>query len=139
MANRLGIRFDGFDTVGETIEIARLAEENGISGLWMTEHLGYREAMASCMAFLLATRNVTVVPAAVTPYLWHPMPTAMSLATMAEVAPGRVAVAVGIGNLLDLQRSGVEVRRPVEAVADFVAALRQLWTAKPVQMQGGDL
>jgi len=135
MAARLGIRFDGFDEVGETIEIARMAEDAGVTGLWMTEHIGYREAMVSCMAFALSTRHAMVIPAAVTPYLFHPMPTAMSLATMAEAVPGRVGVAVAVGNTLDLKESGKQPGDPVRAVADFVADLRALWTTEPVERE----
>ena len=92
MALRLGMRFDGFDPVGETIEIAARAEAAGANTIWMAEHLGYREAVVSCTAFLQNTSRAMVCPTAVMPYLWHPMPTAMQFATMAELAPGHVTV-----------------------------------------------
>ncbi|MBT5050852.1 MAG: LLM class flavin-dependent oxidoreductase [Rhodospirillaceae bacterium] len=129
----IGIRFDGFDTVGETIEICRLAEQAGVTGLWMTEHIGYREALVSCMAFAGATESATVYPAAVTPYLFHPTPTAMSLATMAELYPGRVGVSVAVGNTLDLKESGKEPGDGVTAVEDYIADLRALWTTEPTE------
>jgi 5,10-methylenetetrahydromethanopterin reductase len=136
MAARIGIRFDGFDNVNETIEVAVAAEAAGVAGLWMTEHIGYREALVSCMAFAMKTERAMVFPAAVTPYLFHPMPTAMSLATMAEAFPGRVGVAVAVGNTLDLKESGKEPAEPVKAVEDFVADLRALWTTEPVARTG---
>ena len=111
MALRLGMRFDGFDPVGETIEVAAEAEAAGASTIWMAEHLGYREAAVSCMAFLQKTNRAMVCPTAVMPYLWHPMPTAMQFATMAELAPGRVGICVSVGNLLNLRESGIENRR----------------------------
>lgn len=136
MANRIGIRFGGSETVQESVAIVREAAAAGASSVWMTEHLGYRESMVSCMAFLLAAEEVTVVPAAVTPFLWHPTPTAMSLATLAEAAPGRVAVAAGIGNLLDLKESGVVPEEPADALRDFVAGLRALLAGETVEMSG---
>ncbi len=138
MTNRIGIRFDGFEDVGETIRVSRLAEDAGASGLWMTEHIGYRESMVSCMAFAMETERAMVVPAAVTPYLFHPTPTAMALATMAEAFPGRVGVSVAIGNTLDLKESGKVPDDPVQAVDDFVADLRSLWTMEPVTREGGE-
>jgi len=131
-AARLGIRFDGFDAVGETIAIVGRAEKAGVSSIWMTEHIGYREALVSCTAFALSTARAMVVPAAVTPYLFHPMPTAMSLASMAELFPGRVGVSVAVGNSLDLKESGREPGEPVRAVEDYVADLRKLWSGEPV-------
>ena len=103
---KIGIRFDGFEDAPETFRVAALAEEAGATGLWMTEHIGYRESLVSCMAFAMRTKNAMVIPAAVTPYLFHPTPTAMSLATMAEAFPGRVGVSVAIGNTLDMKESG---------------------------------
>ena len=127
----IGIRFDGFDTIKETIEICQQVEQAGVTGLWMTEHIGYREALVSCMAFAGATERTMVIPAAVTPYLFHPTPTAMSLATMAEAYPGRVAVSVAVGNTLDLKESGKEPQDGVKAVEDYIADLRCLWTTDP--------
>jgi 5,10-methylenetetrahydromethanopterin reductase len=132
MAIRIGVSFDGFAPLGEAVEIARSAVAAGAASLWMAEHLGYREAIVSCLAFALATERATVVPTAVSPYMVHPTPTAMALATMAEAAPGRVALAVGIGNPLFLQESGVVVEKPVRAVRELVEALRALWSGEPV-------
>lgn len=135
MANRIGIRFDGFESAPETIRVVSMAEEAGVTSLWMTEHIGYRESLVSCMAFAMKTKRAMVAPAAVTPYLFHPTPTAMALATLAEAFPGRVGVAVAIGNTLDLKESGMEPKSPVQAVEDFVADLRALWSREPVKRE----
>src|SRR5438105_14562860 len=113
MAVRVGVSFDGFIATGEAIALAERAVEAGARSLWVAEHLGYREAIATCMAFAMKTRRATLVPIAVSPYLWHPMPTAMAMATLDEVAPGCAAIAVGTGNPLFLQESGRTVEKPV--------------------------
>ena len=136
MAIRLGMRFDGFDPIGETIEVAQEAVAAGASGVWMAEHLGYREAAVSCMAFAMKTENAMVVPTAVMPYLWHPMPTAMQFATMAEAFPGRIGIAVSVGNLMNLQESGVTPTKPVRVIREYVEALRKLWAGETVEMEG---
>ena len=63
--------------------------------------------------------------------LRHPMPTAMQMATLAEAAPGRVAIAVGIGNPLFLGESGETIDKPVRVIREFVEALRALWSGEP--------
>jgi 5,10-methylenetetrahydromethanopterin reductase len=137
MAIRLGMRFDGFDPVGETIEVAAQAEEAGANTVWMAEHLGYREAAVSCMAFALKTKRAMVVPTAVMPYLWHPVPTAMQFATMAEAAPGRVGICISVGNLLNLRESGVpHPEKPVRVIREYVEALRSLWAGETVEQEG---
>ncbi len=136
MGTGLGIRFDGFDSVPDSLDIARKAERAGAAQIWMAEHMGYREAVAACMAYAMSTESATVIPTAISPYLWHPMPTAMSLATLCDIAPGRVAVAVGVGNPLFLGEAGIEPVKPVRAVREFVECLRALWTGAPVTRDG---
>ena len=103
----------------------------------MAEHLGYREAVVSCTAFLCRTRRVTVFPTAVMPYLWHPMPTAMQFATMDELAPGRVGICVSVGNLMNLQESGVpHPASPVRVMREYVETLRALWAGETVESDG---
>ena len=75
---RIGVSFDGFVTTGEALALAQSAVAAGAKSLWVAEHLGYREAIATCMAFALRAPGPMLVPTAVSPYLWHPMPTAMA-------------------------------------------------------------
>jgi len=129
---RIGISFDGFSEFGETLAFATAAAQAGCTAFWMADHLGYRDPIVSCLAFLLADPRVTVVPTAVSPYLRHPMPAAMQMATLAEAAPGRVALALGVGNPLFLAESGEAVDKPIRVIRDFVQGLRGLWSGEPV-------
>ena len=136
MTVHVGVSFDGFISTREAIALAERAVEAGAGSLWMAEHLGYREAIATCMAFALKAPGPLLVPTAVSPYLWHATPTAMALATLDEVAPGRAAIAIGTGNPLFLQESGHAVEKPVRANREFTEALRRLWAGEAVHMAG---
>lgn len=129
---RIGVSFDGFIPFSDSLTIAREAEAAGAASLWMAEHLGYRDSLGSCMAFALATKHATVVPTAISPYLRNPMPLAMAMTTLAEAAPGRVAIAVGVGNPLFLAEVGVKMDKPLRANREYVEALRALWSGEPV-------
>ncbi len=129
----IGVSFDGFSSFADSLKMAREAEDAGASSLWMAEHLGYRDALGSCMAFAMATQRVSVVPTAISPYLRNPMPLAMAMATLAEAAPGRVRIALGIGNPLFLGESGVRIDKPVRALREYLEALRGLWTGDSVR------
>lgn len=136
MSVRLGVAFDGFVTTAEAIALAERAVDAGAKSLWVAEHLGYREAIGTCIAFALRTPDALLVPTAVSPYLWHPTPTAMAMATLDEVAPGRAAIAMGTGNPLFLQESGQTLAKPVRAMREFTEALRNLWSGEPVHADG---
>jgi alkanesulfonate monooxygenase SsuD/methylene tetrahydromethanopterin reductase-like flavin-dependent oxidoreductase (luciferase family) len=132
---KIGMSFDGFSPFGDALTFAREAVEAGAGSLWMADHLGYRDPMLSCLAFALATKDARVVPTAVSPYLRHPMPTAMQLATLAEAAPGRAEIALGVGNPLFLAESGESMDKPIRVIREFVAALRALLSGEPVHME----
>ena len=133
---RIGLAFDGFISTAETLELAKRAVDAGVRSLWMAEHMGYREAAVTSMGFLMTTKDAQVVPTAVSPYLWHPTPTAMSLATLAEAGAGRTAIAVGTGNPMFLRESGHEIVKPIAAVREFVECLRLLWSGQPAHYDG---
>jgi 5,10-methylenetetrahydromethanopterin reductase len=131
---KIGISFDGFSPFGDALSFAKDAAGAGAASIWMADHLGFREPIVSCLSFLLNTAGVKVVPTAVSPYLRHPTPTAMQMATLAEAAPGRVAIALGVGNPLFLGESGETLEKPIAVITEFTQALRALWTGQPVHM-----
>lgn len=135
MSVRIGISFDGFSTYDAALATAKKAAAVGVTSLWMADHLGFREAILSSLGLAMAAPGARVVPTAISPYLRHPTPTAMQMATLAEAAPGRVALAVGIGNPLFLAESGEAVEKPVRVVREFVEALRTLWSGEPATQE----
>lgn len=136
MTIRIGVSFDGFIPTAQAIELSRACVAAGARSLWMAEHMGYREAAVTSMGFLMSTSEAMVVPTAVSPYLWHPTPTAMAMATLAEAAGGRTGIAVATGNPLFLKESGKEIEKPIRAVREFVECLRALWSGEPVHYSG---
>lgn len=132
----IGLSFDGFYTLRDSLSIARSAVEAGASSLWMAEHLGYRESLTSCMAFALTFPAVKIVPTAISPFLRHPMPTAMAVATIAEASPDHVALAIGVGNPMFLGESGIAIEKPIRAIRESAEMLRALWSGEAVERTG---
>jgi 5,10-methylenetetrahydromethanopterin reductase len=132
---KIGISFDGFAPFHEALAFAKESVEAGASSLWMADHLGYREPIVSCLAFLLQTAVPEVVPTAVSPYLRHPMPTAMQMATLSEAGSGRVSLALGVGNPLFLAESGELIEKPIRVIREFVEALRTLWSGEKIEQE----
>ena len=136
MTVSFGVSFDGFAPFAEALELAKRSEAAGADSLWMAEHLGYRQSLVSCMAFAMATQRAAAVPTAISPFMWHPMPVAMAMATLAEAAPGRAALALGSGNPLFLGESGIEISRPLRVMREFVECLQALWAGEAVDYRG---
>jgi 5,10-methylenetetrahydromethanopterin reductase len=136
MSIRYGVSFDGFESTPAAFAAARDVVAAGAQSLWMAEHMGYREALVTCMGFRMNDPGVVVVPTAVSPYLWHPSPTAMALATLTEVGSAPIGIAVGVGNPLFLAESGKSLDKPIRAVREFIECLRALWSGEAAHYQG---
>jgi 5,10-methylenetetrahydromethanopterin reductase len=114
----------------------RGAETAGVDSVWFAQHMGYREAVVWATAAASVTKSVRLVPAAISPYLWPPLPIAMSMATLADFSGGRVGLCVSVGNVLNLAESGVEPVKPVKVMREYVEALRAFRSGKPVHDEG---
>jgi 5,10-methylenetetrahydromethanopterin reductase len=133
---RLGLCFDGFYSIQEMIELARIADEVGMESIWMSDHLCFRDSFTSCMALLASTKKIKVAPAPTSPYSRHPIISAMSIATLEEFAPGRVIASPGTGNAAALKEAGIESPRPLKTMREYVEILRRFLNGETVQFKG---
>ena len=131
-----GLCFDGFYSIQEMIELAQMADDIGMDSIWMSDHICFRDSIASAMAFLAKTPRIKVNPAPLSPYTRHPMVTAMALATMEEFAPGRVAATAGTANPTALREIGIEADRMLRTMREYMTLLRKLLAGETVEFQG---
>ena len=133
---RVGLCFDGFYSIHEMIELARLADESGMESIWMSDHLCFRDSLTSSMALLAATKQIKVAPAPMSPYTRHPIISAMSIATLEEFAPGRVIASPGTGNAAALKEAGIDSPRPLKTMREYIEILRRLLSGETVNFKG---
>jgi 5,10-methylenetetrahydromethanopterin reductase len=133
---RVGLCFDGFYSVQEMIELARLADDAGMESLWMSDHLCFRDSLVTSMALLASTRKIKVAAAPMSPYSRNPIITAMAVATMEEFAPGRVIASPGTGNAAALKEAGMESPHPLKTMREYVAILRAYLRGETVNFKG---
>jgi 5,10-methylenetetrahydromethanopterin reductase len=133
----IGIFFDGFCTSEEMLSVARQAETAGAKSIWFAQHMGYRDAIVWAAACTAVTQTAKLIPMAISPYLWPPMPVAMAMASLAELAPDRMGLCVSVGNLLNLAESGwTEVTNPVRTLREYMDSLRALGRGEVVRQDG---
>ena len=133
---RVGLCFDGFYSVQEMIELARLADETGMESIWMSDHLCFRDSLTTSMGLLASTNRIKVAAAPMSPYSRAPIISAMSIATMEEFAPGRVIASPGTGNAAALKEAGIDSPRPLKTMLEYVEILRRLLKGDTVSFQG---
>jgi len=136
---RLGVKLScALVTNAESPELIAEAERLGYHRAWLYDS----PAIASdvWMALALAAERTSTIrlgPGVLVPSLRHPMTNAAAIATLAALAPGRVAVAIGSGFTGRLTLG----KRPLKwvLVEEYVEALRALLRGETVQWDGAPI
>ena len=129
--SRLGLGFLGGPDLRTMVALAQRAEAAGWESAWFAETRVTRDAVSAMTALLLGTERMRVGSAAINVYTRGAALTAVSWATMAEAAPGRVILGIGPGSPEPLAQQGYRFDRPVTRLAEYVAAVRAAWGDEP--------
>jgi 5,10-methylenetetrahydromethanopterin reductase len=123
---RLGFCFLDRPSVAEQIELVRRIENLGYESAWVTETRLARDAFSVLGAFAAVTKRVKLATGIVNTWTRGPALMAMTLATLDELAPGRVIC--GLGAYWDplAWKQGIERRKPVTQMREYVHVLRRL-------------
>ncbi|AIS02302.1 LLM class flavin-dependent oxidoreductase [Streptomyces glaucescens] len=120
----------------DMVAFAREADAHGFDELWAVEDLEYRGGLAQAATVLAHTRRIRVgiglLPAAARNVAF----TAMEVATLAQLHPGRIDIAVGHGMPDWMRRAGAWPRSPLTLLREYIDALRTLLAGDPVDANG---
>ena len=96
--NRLGFCFLDRPSVARQIELVRKVENLGYESAWVTETRLARDAFSVLGAFAAVTKRVKLATGIVNTWTRGPALMAMTLATLDELAPGRIRLGFGVGD-----------------------------------------
>lgn len=116
----------------ETIAIARRAEEIGLRQVWVTEDCFYKGGLTSSAAILASTRRISVGIGVLPAFVRHPAVTAMEIATITAMFPGRFEPGLGTGVPPILEQMGIHPRKIVRQLEQAVTTIRSLLAGEPV-------
>ena len=122
----------------DVAEWCRVSEDCGFERVGLVDSQSiYRELYVSCTAGLQASKNITIGPRVTNALTRHPTVTASAMATMAELAPGRVFAGLGTGDsaLINIGMRPIKLK----ALGEFVTCLRALMRGERVLYQGSEL
>ncbi len=100
------------------------ADRLGIDEVWLGDEGPAREPFTVLAAAAMATTRVRLGVGITNPYVRHPAVAAASIATIAELAPGRVMLGVGAGGTISLAPFGLAATRPVASIERFIDIVR---------------
>jgi alkanesulfonate monooxygenase SsuD/methylene tetrahydromethanopterin reductase-like flavin-dependent oxidoreductase (luciferase family) len=132
----LGIIFQPSSPPERLLEVVRRAEAAGIEELWVFEDC-FREAGISAMtAALAATERIRIGVGILPMPLRNVAVSAMELATIARMFPGRARFGFGHGVLDWMGQVGSRVASPLTLMREYVPALRSLLAGEEVTVDG---
>jgi 5,10-methylenetetrahydromethanopterin reductase len=124
------------EPVGELVPLARVAEEEGFGGVWVTDHYNNRNPFVALTAVAGETESVDIGPGITNPYYAHPAYTANAIATLDEYSGGRARLGVGPGDPNTLAALEIERESPLYDVLDAVKLTRALLAGEKVTEEG---
>jgi 5,10-methylenetetrahydromethanopterin reductase len=136
----LGLNLIPETSTASIVALARCAEESGYERCRIyDEGLATRDVHVVSAAVAAATQHLLIGPGITNPYTRHPAQSVAAIASLDEMSGGRAMIGIGAGGSLTLDPLGIERRRPLAAVEEFIAAARGLLSGEPVDLDGATL
>ena len=120
---------------GELAELAARAEALGYDDVWLADERFFREVYAVLAVCARSTKRVRLGPCVTDPYSRHPALTAMAIATLDEIAEGRVALGIGAG-VSGLRELGIDASKSATAMREAIELIRRLLAGETVTVKG---
>ncbi|HEC08331.1 MAG TPA: LLM class flavin-dependent oxidoreductase [Acidimicrobiales bacterium] len=120
MGIRWGVWFEPVQPVRRLCELASLAENLGAEVCLVADEGTERDLHVAMTAILMSTEAMIVGPGITNPFSRHPVTSAAAVATLEELAPGRVWQGYGVGGSRVLGPLGIDPPRPYTALKQAV-------------------
>jgi alkanesulfonate monooxygenase SsuD/methylene tetrahydromethanopterin reductase-like flavin-dependent oxidoreductase (luciferase family) len=122
---------------------AAAAEAAGLDRLWVGDHVSFKggqgyDGLLQATALTTLSRRIAVQTAVYLLPLRHPLPVARQVASVAELAPGRLVFGVGVGgdDPAEVANSGVDPATRGRRMDESLALVRRLLAGEVVDHRG---
>ena len=133
---RLAIGLLAQPSLRHVARLAHDAEQRGYSAAFVAETVVRRDAVSAITAMALATTRLKIGSAAVNVYTRGAALLAVTWAALAEAAPGRTILGLGVGSASTLAVQGFDVSLPIARLREYTEAIRLLWSGEEVSYSG---
>ncbi len=134
MTRQVSIALQGDKPLVRYGELAATAEWYGFDGVSVYADLGFQPAIGPLLEVAHATSRARIGPAALNPYLLHPVEIAGQMALLNEASSGRAYLGLARGAWLD--RLGITDDRPLLRMREAVAVIRHVLAGREDGFEG---
>jgi 5,10-methylenetetrahydromethanopterin reductase len=108
------------------VELVQEAERLGFDYAWIPDQTFYRDPYVILTALALSTERIQLGVGVTNPYTRHPAMAGRAIASVGELASGRVSLGVGAGNVRELLSPlGLDFDRPAARCREMVELVKR--------------
>jgi 5,10-methylenetetrahydromethanopterin reductase len=136
MADRVALYLQDAHEIQQGIEFVKYAERRGFEAVWQAESRLVRDAIVPMAAFAAHTEHIKVGSGVINNWTRNVSLTAATFLTLDDLAPDRIIC--GIGAWWDplAANVGIERKRPLLAMREYIQVIRDLLALKRVTFRG---
>ncbi len=135
----VGMCFDRTLPAPFVVEVAESLEARGVDQLWVIEDCFYTAGISLAATALARTERLTVGLGILPAVARNPAITAMELATLANLAPGRLLAGIGHGVQEWMEQMGARTRSPLTTLEEVIAVVGSLLRGDTVTFDGREV
>jgi len=136
MGMNVGMCFDRSLPAPFVVEVAEALEAAGVDQLWVIEDCFYTAGISLAATALARTESLTVGIGILPAVARNPAVTAMEIATLAQLAPGRLLAGIGHGVQDWMDQMGARTPSPLTTLDEAITIVRRLLHGESVTFQG---
>lgn len=135
----IGMVFDRSFPAGAIGDYARRCEASGLHQLWVIEDCFFTAGVSLAATALALTDRLKVGIGIMPAVARNPAVTAMEIATLANVAPGRLLPGIGHGVQEWMGQMGVRTPSPLTTLDETITVVRRLLRGEEVSFRGREV
>lgn len=138
MGLNVGMCFDRSLPAPFVVEVAERLEHGGVDQLWVIEDCFYTAGVSLAATALARTDRLTVGIGILPAVARNPAVTAMELATLSNLAPGRLLAGIGHGVQEWMDQMGARTPSPLTTLEEVITIVRRLLHGETVTFAGSE-
>ncbi len=127
LSRAVGLGLAARGDVRDTVDWVVRAERAGVESVWVHDSYFERDPISFLAPMALATKRIRLGAGALNPYTRHPFVVATTMASLDNLAEGRVSLALGSGLPLRLSQMNIPFEHASERVSESIDQVRTLW------------